>query len=208
MPDYDPKNIPTLDDIIEEDIANKADLDETEAVEQAGVEQGEVEQTEEETVDAFYTEPIDESADESKDTLGDTPADIATDIPSEVENKESLHYPTTPHISVQIAYEEVYDKSSNFSDTEETETSTTEDDTSSDDSTRLSIEPIEMEAVVEDVVKQLLPDMEQQLRFLIQQALEQRLPEAIIKSADRRENIELDSNADTPIEPETEIENA
>ena len=37
-----------------------------------------------------------------------------------------------------------------------------------------------LESVVDDIVKQLIPDLEQQLRFLVQQALEDRLPDAIL----------------------------
>lgn len=36
---------------------------------------------------------------------------------------------------------------------------------------------IDLDAVVNDVVKQLIPDLEQQLRFLVKQALEEKLPE-------------------------------
>jgi hypothetical protein len=37
-----------------------------------------------------------------------------------------------------------------------------------------------LESVVDDIVKQLIPDLEQQLRFLVQQALEDRLPDALL----------------------------
>ncbi|MDT8281942.1 MAG: hypothetical protein RQ982_03925 [Gammaproteobacteria bacterium] len=37
-----------------------------------------------------------------------------------------------------------------------------------------------LEHIVNDVVKQILPDLEQQLRFLVQQALQDKLPENII----------------------------
>ncbi len=41
--------------------------------------------------------------------------------------------------------------------------------------------PTTLETIVEDVVKHLIPDLEQQLRFLVQQALEEKLPEKVIR---------------------------
>jgi len=46
------------------------------------------------------------------------------------------------------------------------------------------IQQISLQPMVDDIVKQLLPDLEQQLRTLIQQALEDRLPKDIIKKED------------------------
>ncbi|VAW54396.1 hypothetical protein MNBD_GAMMA06-826 [hydrothermal vent metagenome] len=42
-----------------------------------------------------------------------------------------------------------------------------------------------LEAIINDVVKHLMPDLEQQLRFLIQQALEEKLPEKTIRRISR-----------------------
>ncbi len=46
------------------------------------------------------------------------------------------------------------------------------------------IQQISLQPMVDDIIKQLLPDLEQQLRTLIQQALEDRLPKDIIKKED------------------------
>jgi hypothetical protein len=43
-----------------------------------------------------------------------------------------------------------------------------------------NFETLPLEAVVDDIVKQLMPDLEQQLRFLVQQALEDRLSDAVL----------------------------
>jgi hypothetical protein len=45
-----------------------------------------------------------------------------------------------------------------------------------------------LESVVDDIVKQLIPDLEQQLRFLVQQALEDRLPDTILDQLTTKNN--------------------
>ena len=62
----------------------------------------------------------------------------------------------------------------------------TEENGTEDDEQPIELElktaqpPPSIEAIVEDITKQLIPDLEQQLRFLIQQALEDRLPDTLI----------------------------
>lgn len=45
----------------------------------------------------------------------------------------------------------------------------------------LAAEPIALESIVDDIVKQLLPELEQQLRLVVQQALEDKLPDDILE---------------------------
>lgn len=42
---------------------------------------------------------------------------------------------------------------------------------------------LSLEAMTEDIVKQIMPGLEEQLRLLVQQALEERLPEALVTSS-------------------------
>ena len=51
--------------------------------------------------------------------------------------------------------------------------------TSSPQTLQISLQPL-----VDDIIKQLMPDLEQQLRFLVRQALEDKLPEEIIPDED------------------------
>lgn len=44
-----------------------------------------------------------------------------------------------------------------------------------------------IEEITDDIVRQLLPDLEQQLRFLVQQALEDRLPDELVKQLNTEE---------------------
>ena len=55
------------------------------------------------------------------------------------------------------------------------------DDTSAPDTPALETSE-SLESIVNDVVKHLMPDLEQQLRYLVQQALEERLPQEIMQS--------------------------
>ena len=41
--------------------------------------------------------------------------------------------------------------------------------------------PASLQSMVDDITKELMPDLEQQLRYLIQQALEDRLPDEVIE---------------------------
>lgn len=52
--------------------------------------------------------------------------------------------------------------------------------------TEVSNHSLSLEAIVEDVVKHLMPDLEQQLRFLVQQALEEKLPKKVIRHLSTR----------------------
>lgn len=129
MADYDLKDIPTLDDVIEEasDTDDQAECDSSASF-------------------------------------------VATDAPAEATQATS-DYPQAETQSVQIAYQELYDKSFE-------PLNTTADDL------QAAIEAIELEPVIDRVVKKLLPDLELQLRFLIQRELEKQLPEELVVPAD------------------------
>jgi hypothetical protein len=43
------------------------------------------------------------------------------------------------------------------------------------------VQPATLSSLVDGVVQQLMPDLEQQLRFLVQQALEEKLPEDMVE---------------------------
>jgi hypothetical protein len=200
MSNYDPKNIPTLDDVIEEKDADKPDIADTTSDELTEAEENNFDLFSSEPVDEPVSEPANEMADseteapiiaepelqpiafDDSDVFDSISADASNDTSDDISDveqnhEEHQHYPEAAQITVQITYQEAYDKSvSSLTDQEANNQET--------DNAETSISPIELETVVADVVKQLLPDLEQQLRFLIQQALEEKLPAEIIKPAD------------------------
>ena len=48
-------------------------------------------------------------------------------------------------------------------------------------------QPIDIQPLIDDIIKQLMPDLEQQLRFLVRQALEDKLPVGVINDEEQHE---------------------
>ena len=137
MPDYDPKNVPTLDDIIEKSVTDKTDI----AVEDSFVESDDaVIKAAEYDINQFLAEPI---SSDTKNSIITTTEPLSYNL-NDILEEEPGNIESAPHASV---------------------------------------EPIVVELIVKDIVKQLMPDLEQQLTLLLQQALEDKLPDAKIKSA-------------------------
>jgi hypothetical protein len=111
MPDYDPKSIPVLDDVIDEK---------------------QHENIEESTAEIEHIEPA------------------LIDFHDDEDNEPAIEIHPGSKQSI--------------------------DDQCIDPGQQISLQPI-----VEDIVKQLIPDLEQKLRILLQQALEDKLPAEIIK---------------------------
>ena len=139
MPDFDPDNIPVLDDIIDDDSTDANELDNSENEDDLDLFE------ENETELAAEAESQIETADnhDDKDTSND--------------DKDTSNEGVSQPLNVQ-------------------------DETDS----LAAIEPLELEPIVKSVVNQMMPDLEQQLRFLIQQALEERLPPDIIQLASNK----------------------
>lgn len=159
MPDYDPKSIPILDDIID----NEVDSENTDAADTAHTKP----LSEEANTDIPGTE--DASDDNTPDLFkGDiTESDETTDIESalidyQADDIELHDTPTDDAVTLQP---EIADQADDQTDDQ------------ADDFTP----SISLNEIVDDVVKQLIPDLEQQLRFLVRQALEEKLPEEIIQ---------------------------
>jgi len=166
MSDFDPEKIPVLDDIIDDDSADSNELDSSEN---------------ENNLDLFEeneTEPVAET---------ESPIETA-----DIHDDEDTINEKISQLSVQYDYEEIYSGLAFRLDTAAKDEQPEKDAQDETDSLT-TIEPLELEPIVESVVKQMMPDLEQQLRFLIQQALEKRLPSEILKSA----NTETDDNSTT-----------
>jgi len=203
MADYDTKIIPILDDIIEDQATVNGIAQETDAVapDEAAIQA-------ENNLDLFGDEPeqliddkndpevgaivgIDdyqyddsravdfaateftalhsEISDEAQINTDNSGNDAALDLDTEVENIESAL------IDDQITAEE---DSTDFTANDYPNTERIFDQTPAVETQNLDALPLE--ALVDDIVKQLIPDLEQQLRYLVQQALEDRLSDTVL----------------------------
>lgn len=187
MPDYDPKSIPILDDIIDDDIV-KDDTSEPELTGSvfADVENQDSDEAAINSLDLFVDDTVDIEQEAMEPSLGtidrfinpaeDEPTAIETDtaesalIDYQLDQDES-------GISIQHDTQAVEDTPG----PDETSDDITIEDTAEDTSASDPNQPVTLNAIVDDVVKQLMPDLEQQLRFLVQQALEEKLPEEIAR---------------------------
>jgi len=168
MSELDPEKIPVLDDIIDDDSADSNELDDSEN---------------ENNLDLFEENEA-ESATETESPI-DT-ADDHYDYDKDAFNEK------ISQLSVQYDYEEIYSGLA-FRLDGAVKDEQPEKDAQDETDSLTTIEPLELEPIVESVVKQMMPDLEQQLRFLIQQALEKRLPSVILKST----STETDDNSTT-----------
>ena len=187
MPDYDPKSIPILDDIIDDDIVK----DDTSEPELTGsvftdVENQDSDEAAINSLDLFVDDTVDIEQEAMEPSLGtidrfinpaeDEPTAIETDtaesalIDYQLDQDES-------GISIQHDTQAVED----IPGPDETEEGITIEDTAEDTSASDPNQPVTLNAIVDDIVKQLMPDLELQLRFLVQQALEEKLPEEIAR---------------------------
>ena len=160
MPDYDPKSIPILDDIIDNDVDS-------------------------ENTDAAYNKPLSEQAntdisgteDDSDDDALDLFQDVITGF--EADRDDNPERDETTNIeSALIDYQaddiELHDTPADDAVTLQPEITDQAADQADDFTSAINLNEI-----VDDVVEQLIPDLEQQLRFLVRQALEEKLPEEI-----------------------------
>lgn len=222
MPDYDPKSIPILDDIIEGDLdgdlegkSNSEDAEATEAGDGKKIpEQINTEQISAAQINADITPTENIQDDSTLDLFDDSDAastkhepyipdtffddlkhdddltqDNVTGEDQEHDQQDSDEQDNKnqSHESALIDYHAEEDRAEDENHTEDEASQddiiTIDDEISAPaiSSQAMAEEPrISLNAIVEDVVKQLMPDLEQQLRFLIKQALEEKLPEDII----------------------------
>ena len=211
MPDYDPKSIPILDDVIETEDTSS----ENTAIDD-----------EDEIFTLFEAEPV--QSEDNLDLFSETSIAAETLTTENLANEDDFVETTEPQIGIidDIIDEEIsndihphdieasqqavitdfeaaaYENSTDIStddlateskpEIEPIESSLIDyHNDAEENETVADIQPVEveqqttenpasLESVVDDITKQLMPDLEQQLRFLIQQALEDRLPEDVI----------------------------
>jgi hypothetical protein len=150
MPDYNLEDIPTLDDIIEKDLAENIEPDkaESDAAET---------QTTTNDPDLFSDESIDTDSDgtvsdETEHQSGDL-NDDGNEDDNDDRNEDKSKSPIIDMQSVEPV-------------------------------PQVPVEPISVELMAKNIVNQLMPDLEQKLKHLLQQTLEEKQAEETIKSAD------------------------
>ncbi len=209
MPDYDPKSIPILDDVIKVEEADNTDIDDQEG-EPALFETTPVEA--ENNLDLFVAESIKASA--STVVTEDVPGEgsLSEDTEPQIGIIDEFIAEDSSHtLDITAAEDAIIENSipvtandaaaetdepesaliSYNTGTEETETvSDTTSDIEAINIAAVDVEPqpveqpeppASLQSMVDDITKELMPDLEQQLRYLIQQALEDRLPDEVIK---------------------------
>lgn len=203
MPDFDPKSIPILDDVIE-DIAEVKDA--APVLKEAADENHDLFTTDHEQAEtktkSFSVETF--STDELADNITDIP-----DADSEAFESALIDYDAeqTNHVvEVETSYEPFKYQQQTSEDstidepytaapvieqpiiTRAVENQPMPDQAASEQlapaqKEEPSTEALPLQSITDEIVKQLMPDLETQLRHLIQQALEDRLSDETIKTS-------------------------
>ena len=211
MPDYDPQSIPILDDVIVSNTDEKSSTEDTQAAAEsfiADTEEAETNATEN-NLDLFLSDSTDTPAEElildnpnklqeeskisSIEHISDTDTDESFAEESVDASDDELEVAFESALIDYDADIEVLDAGPDITLLDEaiSEIETVDDRPSNPASpahdmptydTPALETPESLESIVNDVVKHLMPDLEQQLRYLVQQALEERLPQEIMQS--------------------------
>ncbi len=155
MPDYDPKNIPILDDVIEDESDDAAASHEKIIITDEVI-------ADEHTLDLFNDKTADIETDQLAPEIGsiDKFIDAATD--SDVETIETLHSEKNIEDAVTVNHDQI--------------PGIAEPPTISDPAITL-----DLDSIIDDIVSRLMPDLEQQLRSRLKQALQDQLPQELIE---------------------------
>ena len=193
MPDYDAKNIPVLDDVIENGDDEKRDFDLS--IESPG------DEAKENNLDLFAGETFDlavEDADietaatETSIIEVETAAEPQIGTVDNITNEDSYDVPLySPEKASEDEAEKFESALIDYNAVDEAEASTIdmpvidmpavnkqEEDPPLEVKQQIST-AISLQSVTDDIVKQLMPELEQQLRLLLEQALKEKLPEDI-----------------------------
>jgi len=179
MPDYDPKSIPTLDDVIES-VTHEDNKAESLVVEDEPV--------------LFTAEPVVDLTDKSDFDVTELEPEISFDLAEEDEKTEPDLNDTPPELTDKKEPENFESALIDY-DTEEPipsepipsnekaplieETGTDEQSVTTQAPTTISA--TDLQSISDEIVLQLMPELEQRLRVLVQQVLEEKLPSEIIQ---------------------------
>lgn len=199
MPDYDAKSIPILDDIIEIDVSDDIKDKHLNVIENESP-------AAEENLNLLAEETAYSVAETAEPQIGEIddldgeqaviyqPASDATQAHEFTETQTEDINTFTYQAETEYIAEQAEETESALLHYQEEQASgafvsavSIDSDDSDNDAEAQQVEPepsvtqpLILEAIVEDVVKQLMPDLEQQLRHLVQQALEDRLPDEFV----------------------------
>ncbi len=173
MPDYDPKNIPVLDDIIEDD------GDETAASHEKIIVTDEM-QADDNTLDLFNESSADIEMDSAQPKIGAIEqvmdhvidAEIEIDIEASETRTEEIPLDETPADDSDVFESALIDYPHEDDVEQEIESDASAKATDADDEPAINLD---LDAIIDDVVTQLLPELEQQLRTRLKQALQESL---------------------------------
>ena len=207
MPDYDPTSIPILDDVVEIEETENTDDEVTSSLLETEPVQAEnnldlfADESTDFTADSLEEDQTsgdvltnDSSAEENEPQIGiiddiiDEDIDdihtgnIETDKVAGIIETEETAYEDSVNISTDASESETDDIESALIDYDaDAEENDAVDETQPvEDEPQMAEQTVSLESVVEGIARQLMPDLEMQLRFLIQQALEDRLPDDVI----------------------------
>ena len=186
MPDFDPKTIPTLDDVIERvipvvsDIENSADEAEPIIAEES------------ESV-LFSAEPVIDFTDGTNIEDTELEPEASFDLVEEDEEAEPNQTDTLPELADEEDSENFESALIDYNTEEPAPTTDTEETESISDEFEIDEQPTtavhspalisdsDLQSISDDIVLQLMPELEQRLRVLVQQVLKEKLPAEIIQ---------------------------
>ncbi len=184
MPDFDPKTIPTLDDVIEPVVREDS---ESNGESKSGNKETDPIAVIESEPALFSAEPIVDFSDEpetSYDTSHETLFDLADNEETALDLKDDSAELINEENSENFESALIdYDAKESLSPTD-TESLTEESEIDEQPVTVQSptlISETNLQSISDEIVLQLMPDLEQRLRVLVQQVLEEKLPPEIIQ---------------------------
>lgn len=176
MPGIDPKNIPTLDDIIEQYDAEQSKISTAEHTD------GPVESEPEAfDISRFLA---DKARATEKDVQQETQPGVGDieDITLDKATDSDVFHFDDPDVDIKDESDHVL--TGYYDDNDDYEYEYINDAEDSEQDFTIPVEPIASGALAKEIARQIMPDLEQQLVFLLQKAIEEKLPPELIKPVD------------------------
>ncbi|MCG6937098.1 MAG: hypothetical protein LJE83_02850 [Gammaproteobacteria bacterium] len=185
-PDYNPEDIPILDDIIEKGITDDTGI---ESIDDITETEDEVTEAARFDINAF----LDNAGMDSENTItaetGPQPGELDGILETQ-DNTAEIQFAYEESSEIEF-YQDDDEDALDDSMPEATVYYADEDDYESgidvqadEPADQAIIEPISVGTIVKDIVREMMPDLEQQLVFMLQKAIEEKLPRELIKSSD------------------------
>ena len=191
MPDFDPKTIPTLDDVIETVTPEVSDseISDHEVDPIIVVESEPVLFTTEPVVD--FTDELDiEDTELEPEVLPDTSIESSFDFVEDDDEAELNQIDTSPDLTDEEDSENLESALLDYNEDpiSDTDTELVTDEFQPDEpsvsvtvQSPTLISDTELQSISDEIVLQLMPELEQRLRVLVQQVLKEKLPPEIVQ---------------------------